>query len=452
MATPEVDDALVREDDSTFAVSRRAYWDPAVFQRELSAIFEQTWLFLGHESEIRDPGDYVTRRLGADPVIVIRDEHGAVNVFANTCRHRGIALCRSDRGNTSHFRCPYHGWTYDNTGQLIGVTAMAEMYGRDFDKSRFPLYRAARVDSFCGLIFATWNPDAPPLMEFLDDAAWYLESIFGAFDAGVETLGVPIRTRVATNWKPESENIGGDGYHTPVTHQSAFVLNMFATPEDWERMGTVVGKSYRGRVVVCGGGHTFRVHQLPVATDSPAFFGYPTELWPQMIRNLDAGQVDVQARLSILHGNIFPNLTIMENFKTSTESRGSATRYIRLTQQYPIAPNVNEMVWWGFVPKGVGSAWREQTQRANLRTVGPAGLFQIDDTENYVGFAKGHSGERIRREHIVFEGGLDNAIDTSVGWRGTVYDADKSEHTQRAFWRQWQRHVERATDTTVALV
>jgi hypothetical protein len=291
-------------------------------------------------------------------------------------------------------------------------------------------------------VFATWDAEAEPLIAFLGDAAWYLESIFAAFDDGVETLGAPIRTRIATNWKPESENIGGDGYHTPVAHQSAFVLGMFATPDDWERMGTVVGKSYKGRVVVCGNGHTFRVHQLPVATDRPSFFGYPENLWPQIERNLDPGQVDVQARLSILHGNIFPNLTVMENFKTSTESRGSATRYIRLTQQYPIAPDVNEMLWWGFVPKGAAPAWREQSQRANLRTVGPAGLFQVDDTENYVGFARAHSGEVLPEQYILFEGGMDNEVATDVNWRGTVYDADKSEHTQRSFWRAWSEYVE----------
>ncbi|MGI9556540.1 MAG: aromatic ring-hydroxylating oxygenase subunit alpha [Solirubrobacterales bacterium] len=433
---------VVREENGTFLVSRRAYFDQGVFDRELRNIFGRAWLFLGHESEIVEPGDYVTRRLGADPVIVVRDEEGQVNVLANTCRHRGIALCRADRGNTSHFRCPYHGWTYTNQGNLIGVTAMADMYGSDFDKSRFSLYRAARVDTFHGLIFATWDPDAPPLLEYLGDAAWYLESVFGGFDGGVEVLGSPIRTRMRFNWKPESENLGGDGYHTPITHQSAFFLGFFAKEDDWEQLGEVVSKSYKGRVVAAGGGHTFRVHHLPVATEKPAFFGYPDELWPQMTRNLDPGQVDVQARLSVLHGNVFPNLTVLNNFKIATDKEGSATRYIRLTQGYPIAPNVNEMLWWGFTPKGADSEWRGQTQRANLRTVGPAGLFQIDDDENYAGFRDAHSGAEIVGEDLTFEGGLDNELATDVDWRGTVYDADKSEHTMRSFWRTWSEYVE----------
>lgn len=433
---------IVREEDGRFRVNRGGYFDRDVFERERRDLFGRTWLFVAHQSEVPEAGDYVTRRLGADPVIVVRDEKGDINVLGNTCRHRGVGLCRSDRGNASHFRCSYHGWTYANTGDLVGVTAVSEMYGPGFDKSRFPLYRAPQVDTFCGLIFATWSADAPPLMEYLGDAAWYLEAICGSFDDGLETLGAPIRTLVNTNWKAETENLGGDGYHTPVTHQSAFVLGMFAGPDDWQRMGTVVAKSYKGRVVDCGNGHTFRVHQLPVATLRPAFFGYPQKLWPEITRNLDPGQIDVQARLSVFHGNIFPNFTIIDNFKTDTEGKGSATRYIRITQQYPIAPNVNEMLWWGLVPRGVDPLWREQSQRAWLRTVGPAGLFQIDDNENYVSFASGHSGSELADEEIVLEGGLDNAIATDVNWRGKVYDADKSEQTMRAFWREWSRYVE----------
>lgn len=442
MAAPsERDRRIVREDDGSFRVQRGGYFDRDVFDRELCDLFTQSWLFVAHESETPEPGDYVTRRLGADPVIVVRDETGQVNVLANTCRHRGIGLCRSDRGNSSHFRCPYHGWTYANTGELVGVTAVADVYGVDFDKSRLPLYRA-RVETFCGLVFATWAAEGPSLREALGDAAWYLETIFGGFDNGMEVLGPPIRTRIDTNWKPETENLGGDGYHTPVTHQSAFVLGMFAGPDDWERMGTVVAKSYKGRVVDCGHGHTFRVHQLPVATEEPAYFGYPPELWPELTRNLDAGQVDTKARLSVMHGNIFPNLTVIENFKTSTEKHGSATRYVRLTQQYPIAPDVSEMLWWGVVPTDADLEWRRQSQNAYLRTVGPAGLFQIDDNENYVSFARAHAGAHVAEEEIVLEGGLRNELATDVDWRGTVYDADKSEQTMRAFWREWSKRME----------
>lgn len=430
---------LVHEREGSFSVGRRAYFDPDVFATERERVFSRAWLYLAHESEIPDPGDYVTRRLGFDPVIVVRDESGGISVVGNTCRHRGIKLCRSDRGNSSHFRCPYHGWTYSSTGDLTGVTNVAEVFGRDFDKSRFPLFRPAQVASVFGLIFATWDPGAPSLEQYLGDARWYLESIFGGFDEGVSVIGTPVRTVMATNWKPETENLGGDGYHTPVTHRSAFVLGMFAGPDDWEQMGRVVAKAYKGRVVVCGDtGHTFRVHHLPVATDDPAFFGYPEHLWPELRRNLDAGQVDLQARLSVLHGNVFPNFTVLENFKTSTESKGSHTRYIRVTTQYPIAPGRTEMLWWVFVPNSTSAAWRQQSQRAYLRTNGPAGMLQIDDNENFAGLRDAHTGDNLIDEEIILNAGYQNAIADELGWAGTVYDADKTEQTMRAFWRTWR--------------
>ena len=97
---------LISESSGHFDVSRRAYWDPDVFRAEHERIFKKAWLFLAHESEIPEPGDYVLRRLGVDPVIVCRNENGEIRVLANTCRHRGVALCRADRGNASHFRCP----------------------------------------------------------------------------------------------------------------------------------------------------------------------------------------------------------------------------------------------------------------------------------------------------------------------------------------------------------
>ena len=441
-------DELVRESENHFRVSRSAWTDPEVHQAELDTVFANSWLFLGHESEIPDSGDYVLRRLGMEPVIVVRSEPGEVRVFANTCRHRGIRLCRADRGNASHFRCPYHGWTYANTGDLIGVTAVTEVFTRDFKKADFSLFQPAKVETAFGLIFATWNQDAPPLREYLADMYWYLETVFGKFDGGWEVVGAPVRTLLPTNWKLESENVSGDGYHTPVTHQSAFVMGMFAGPDDWEKMGEVVAQRYKGRVVDCGNGHTFRVHQLPIAAEPPQFFGYPESMWDQIPRNLDPGQVDVQARLSIMHGNVFPNFTVIENFKTSTEANGSHTRYVRLTVQLPTSPGTNEMLWWCMVPKDAPKEWRTQSQRAFLRTNGPPGMLQIDDHENFAGFQESNAGTIVKSQDVVLEGGFANRVDDELGWRGIVYDADKTEQSQRAFWRQWQSQVALGTPVT----
>ena len=130
--------------------------DPQVYQRELETIFERCWQCVGHASEVPEPGDYVTRYLGPDPVIVVRSEDSQVRVLLNVCRHRGMRICRSDLGNSAHFRCPYHGWTYRNDGQLTGVPYQQLAYGDTLDRTAIQL-REARVAEYGGLIFATWD-------------------------------------------------------------------------------------------------------------------------------------------------------------------------------------------------------------------------------------------------------------------------------------------------------
>src|SRR5690349_7551291 len=140
-------------DTENSLVSRHAFWDPAIHREELERIFRRCWLFVAHETEIAEPGDYVTRRMGVDPVIVVRDEDGRPRVFMNTCPHRGTQLCRADLGNTSLFRCSYHGWTFDSTGACRGIPEMTEVYPRQFDKSKIRLFEAPHVDTFAGLVF-----------------------------------------------------------------------------------------------------------------------------------------------------------------------------------------------------------------------------------------------------------------------------------------------------------
>ena len=97
------------------------YGDPEIFALERDRLFARSWVFLAHESEIPDPGDYVVRRVLADSFIVARDESGVVRVMFNMCLHRGMQVCRAEMGNASHFRCPYHAWTYRNDGRLAGL-------------------------------------------------------------------------------------------------------------------------------------------------------------------------------------------------------------------------------------------------------------------------------------------------------------------------------------------
>jgi phenylpropionate dioxygenase-like ring-hydroxylating dioxygenase large terminal subunit len=104
-------------------VSGRLYTDPAIFERELERIFHTGWVFVGHESEVATPGEFVTRRLGHQPVLLTRDDAGAVRLWSNRCPHRGATVCALDRGHTKFFRCPYHAWTFDNGSTAVWRTS-----------------------------------------------------------------------------------------------------------------------------------------------------------------------------------------------------------------------------------------------------------------------------------------------------------------------------------------
>src|SRR4051795_10650859 len=146
-------------------VPAQIYGDQEVFELEHDRVFGRSWLYLAHESEIPEPGDYVLRRIVDDSFIVVRDENAIVRVHANICLHRGMQVCRAEIGNASHFRCPYHAWTYKNSGELVGLPFHEDAYGGEAGLRRegVGLLPAPRVDTHAGLIFASLDHEAPEL-------------------------------------------------------------------------------------------------------------------------------------------------------------------------------------------------------------------------------------------------------------------------------------------------
>jgi phenylpropionate dioxygenase-like ring-hydroxylating dioxygenase large terminal subunit len=209
--------ALVRDD----GVHREIYRDPEVFALEMERIFKQTWVFMAHDSELTGNGDYLTMRIGAEPVVLVRGEDGQLRVLVNRCRHRGAIVCELAAGNAKSFRCQYHGWTYRNDGQLVGVP-YPERHSADV-RERLGLLALPRVESYRGLIFASFNPAVPPLADHLGPG------VMGYIDRFLDQcLGLPLvahrqahRIAMDANWKLQLEN-GMDGYHAGFTHRSFF--------------------------------------------------------------------------------------------------------------------------------------------------------------------------------------------------------------------------------------
>jgi len=147
-------------------VSREIFVNDEIYRQELEQVFARAWLFVGHESQIPRAGDYLASSMGEESVILCRDGSGRVHVFLNSCRHRGMKVCRYDEGNTVEFLCPYHGWSYATDGALVGVPFAKDAYGEQLDRSRWPLIEVAQMVNYKGTIWvgtsSTWTFSSTP--------------------------------------------------------------------------------------------------------------------------------------------------------------------------------------------------------------------------------------------------------------------------------------------------
>src|SRR5215470_2188923 len=194
-------DELVQED----RVHRLIYTDPGIFAAEMTHVFGGTWVYLAHESEIPNTNDFITRRLGLRPLIVVRDQNGTIRALYNRCTHRGTTLCRWDKGNTKSFQCPYHGWNFLNTGKLRGVP-WPDGYAGDFKDPKFNIAQVPRVESYRGFIFATLNMDALPLAEHLGPIAPVIDEWLDRNPGGKVVVGEDNRFKYKGNWKLAYDN------------------------------------------------------------------------------------------------------------------------------------------------------------------------------------------------------------------------------------------------------
>ena len=155
-ATPAAEPLVVDDQDrQTFRVHRSAMTSPEVHRAEMERVFGHSWLYVGHESEIPKPGDFVRRKLAGRPIFMVRGaKSGDVNVFHNSCTHRGALVCRQDSGNSKVFQCFYHAWSFDSEGNLKGVPDR-EGYSKGLNFEQLGLARVARVESYRGFVFAS---------------------------------------------------------------------------------------------------------------------------------------------------------------------------------------------------------------------------------------------------------------------------------------------------------
>ena len=225
------------------------YADSEIFAMEIERIWKKSWLWAGHESEVPQVGDFLTRTVGTVAIIITRTKDGDVVVLENRCTHRGNLLCTQDHGNASIFRCAYHGWSFRNDGELLGVPYKAS-YGDKLDEQSWGLVPVARQEVYRGMVFISHSPAGPSLLGHMGNAKEPLDRFMDASPVGRLRFDVGFnRMRLDANWKMYIEN-ASDNYHANFVHVSAF-----SSPEQREISAAISRDASLAIVRSLGNGH-----------------------------------------------------------------------------------------------------------------------------------------------------------------------------------------------------
>jgi benzoate/toluate 1,2-dioxygenase subunit alpha len=364
-------------------VHRRVYTDPDLFELEMERIFSRAWLFVGHTSQVPNPGDFITTDLGRQPAIMVRHRDGTVHVLLNRCTHRGAKVVNERCGHAQRLTCCYHGWSFDTDGSLATVP-VPEGCGESFDKEAFGLASAPRVGQYRGFVFASlagkgasFEDHIGPVKDNIDDLVDRAPDGELALDAGMH------RYAYNGNWKLQVENVL-DSYHVPFGHASTVNKDgvQFARREGDQKGAAVVetekkqtAASWKDRKsFIAGNGHgwTSNTSLDDGKRSSPAFDEYKKVLAEK------AGEGRAKEILTPrLHNSlIYPNMSIM-----------GLNIHIRVIK--PIAVDRTEVNIYPIRLVGAPEAMNFGNIRLLNVTHSAASFVQTDDLESFVRAQKG---------------------------------------------------------------
>lgn len=410
----------------------RIFNDPAIFDLEMERIFGRSWLYVGHVSEVPNPGDYVVRTLAGESFLFVRGKDRQIRVLLNTCRHRGNLVCRTERGNAESFRCAFHGWVYENTGDLLGVPTPKEAYRDRMDRRQWGLIPAPRMDQYNGLVFAALDPEVPALDEHLGDMKWYLDLITKRSSLGLEVVGAPHRWVIKANWKFPADNFTGDSFHLGGVHDSLIDIGVIprrGVSEDWYATAGNISLNNGHCVFFSGAGPGVSLLFLR---------GYPELLVQSLKGNLLPEQAEFIERAPYMGGNVFPNLGFMD-VSYPGEIGGPLTAFLSLRVWQPIAPDRTEICSWFLVESDAPQEFKERSYISYMRHNGPGGTFEKDDAEAWSGAtrtAKGVLGRKLLHNLSMGMDGDPFAPGTIPGPFQSLTSA-ASDANQRAFYGRW---------------
>ena len=401
-------------------VHRRLYSDPAIFETEMARIFGVAWIYVGHESQVKNPGDYFATQIGRKPVVMVRDRDGQVHVIHNQCAHRGAMVVATEKGNAPEFTCCYHGWTYHLDGKLKAVP-LNHGYPRDFDPSnpKTSMRRSPRVKIYRGFVFASEAEDGPPLDEALGDMKASLDDMIDrAPDGEIEVAGGVFKHAYSGNWKLYFENLC-DAAHPLFAHRSSIeAAQQQSDSVHSDGSGDIAIRQMRQNgapysfwesqvgIWAYPNGHSYLgdYHddaKLVAALKDPVFREYLAALEKKK------GKAEAKRILEVRrwNSNIYPNVSLMSQFQ-------------QLRVVYPIAVNKTVVHAYTFHLNGAPiETFRNGISFANVVN-GTGSLVLTDDLEIYNRIDIGISSEGT--EWLQVGRGYDSDVGEQGGGRRGV--------------------------------
>lgn len=392
------------------AAAFRVYRDPDLYEAEQERIFRgPVWSYLGLEAEVEKAGDFKSSFIGEIPVVLCRGAEGALHAWVNRCAHKGALVCRANRGNAKDgsFVCVYHQWAYNAAGDLIGVPFRRGLNGVGGYPAEFKLkdhgLEKLRVASVAGMVFATFNAEAPALEEFLGQRM--CANIHRVLHRPIRILGYA-RQHMRGNWKLYAEN-SRDSYHGGLLHLFYPTFGIYRQSQD-----------SRGEVDEQGFHNLFTVFK-PSA--DIAYSSYSQEARREMagVQRLQDPRVieyrpDIGDNIALSIQSLFPSVVLQQIQNTL------ATRQVLLK-----GVDATELLWTYF---GFADDDAEMTRHRlrNINLVGPAGFISMEDGEAVEICQRGTNGSEGVSSYIAMSG-------TEVAQEVSPIGMD--ENAVRGFWK-----------------
>ncbi len=360
---------------------RDMFTDPELFELEMKHIFEGNWIYLAHESQVANPNDYFTGYIGRQPIVITSNKDGELNCFINACSHRGAVLCRKKKDNKAVFTCPFHGWSFNNSGKLVKVKDPNDAgYPDSFNCEGSHDLKKVRMENYRGFLFGSLNDEVKPLVEHLGDAAKIIDMIVDQSPDGIEVLRGSSTYIYDGNWKMQAEN-GADGYHVSATHWNyVSTLGRRKTglsADDVKAMDVSTWNKQQGGSYAFENGHILLWMQFPNPENRPLF-----EKRNELVEKHGIYKADWMIS-NLRNLCLYPNVFLMDQMSTQI-------RHFR-----PVSVNKTEVTIYCFAPKGESNEARAHRIRQYEDFFNVSGMATPDDLEEFRACQEGFNAKKL---------------------------------------------------------